>query len=70
MAYGVLGVGAIGAASSRGCAQTSMTRQRRCSRRATPRSRREGITAVHPADAAATALFDRLGETVEMFAGL
>lgn len=29
-------------------------------------ARREGITAVHPPNAAATALFDRLGETVEL----
>jgi pyrroline-5-carboxylate reductase len=31
-------------------------------------ARREGITAVHPPNAAATALFDRLGETVELSA--
>jgi len=29
-------------------------------------ARREGITPVHPPNAAATALFDRLGETVEL----
>jgi pyrroline-5-carboxylate reductase len=29
-------------------------------------ARREGLTAVHPANATATALFDRLGETLEL----